>query len=40
MGIGAYFPGVKQPKREAERALPSAAEIKNHYYKYFHNVVL
>jgi hypothetical protein len=27
--LGALFPGVKQPGREADRSLPTSAEVKN-----------
>jgi hypothetical protein len=29
MGIGGSFPGVKKPRREADKSLPSSVEVKN-----------
>jgi hypothetical protein len=29
MGMGALFPGVKRPGREADRSPPASAEVKN-----------
>jgi hypothetical protein len=29
MGTGSFIPGVKRPGREADRSLPSGADVKN-----------